>query len=167
MPTVTVPFTSVHDVDGAAAARRPSRQPRPAVDEGSTAARVFLARYGSMLVSLLAAVTGLELAWPLYAADAWPAAIAVVAGWALALAAWLHRRGWPAGTARSVLAAPAVTPAALGVLGCLSPAWLALWGPVSTVLAVALAMAAQPPAPERPPPPRPHPRLTEPPRSTP
>jgi hypothetical protein len=44
----------------------------------------------------------------------------------------------------AMLGAPAAVLAAPAALGWLSPSGLVLWGPVSTVLAVALALAAQP-----------------------
>jgi hypothetical protein len=111
----------------------------------SAAAR-FLTSWAVTLLPLLAAVVALELGWPLLDADTWPAVAAVVAGWALAAAGWLRRRGWPVRASLEVLGAPAAVLAGPAALGWLSPSGLVLWGPVSTVLAVALAMAAQPPA---------------------
>ncbi|ADB76465.1 hypothetical protein [Geodermatophilus obscurus] len=149
MSTATLLPTSVHDAD-VAAATLPARHGRPAGTGGSAAVRAFLAHYSGTLLPLLAAVTGLEVGWQMYAADTGPAAAAVVTGWALVTAAWLHRRGWQPGTVRAVIAAPAAVLAGLGALGWLAPAGLVVWGPVATVLAAAPAMAAQPPAPERP-----------------
>jgi hypothetical protein len=149
MSTAPLLPTSVHDAD-VAAATLPARHGRPAGNGGSAAVRAFLAHYSGTLLPLLAAVTGLEVGWQMYAADTWPAAAAVVTGWALVTAAWLHRRDWQPGTVRAVIAAPAAVLAGLGALGWLAPAGLVLWGPVATVLAAAPAMAAQPPAPERP-----------------
>jgi hypothetical protein len=146
MPTTTLSSGSEHG----ACKTSTARPARPAVIGDSAAVRAFLARYSGTLLPLLAAVTGLEVAWQRYAADTWPAAVAVVTGWALATAAWLHRRGWRPGTVRVVVAAPAAVLAGPAALGWLPPAGLVLWAPVSTVLAAALAMAAQPPATERP-----------------
>jgi len=132
--------------------------PLPATDthvpgppaSGSSAAVRFVTAFGATLLPLVAAVVALELAWSSSAAGTWPAAGAVVTGWALATAGWLHCRGWAAGAVLAVLAAPAAVLAAAAAAGWLTPAGLVLWGPVSTVLAAALAMAASPPI--RPPP---------------
>ncbi|MGY1682392.1 hypothetical protein [Geodermatophilus sp. SYSU D01176] len=146
MPTATLPSTSEHDAPATSTARPTG----PAGIGGSTAVRAFLARSSGTLLPLLAAVIGLEVGCGRYAADTWPAAVAVVTGWALATAAWLHRRGWQPGTVRAVIAAPAAVLAGPAALGWLPPAGLVLWGPVSTVLAAALVMAALPPAPGSP-----------------
>ena len=103
------------------------------------------------LLPLLAAVTALQFGWLWLGANTWPAAGAVVTGWALAGAGWLWCRGWPASGVLTVIAVPAVVLAGPVALGWLSPAGLVLWGPVTTVLAVAVAMAAQPLAPIGPP----------------
>ncbi|MGY1711578.1 hypothetical protein ACI8AC_18925 [Geodermatophilus sp. SYSU D00758] len=72
-------------------------------------------------------------------------------GWTLVAAGWLRRRGWPDGAVLVAPGAPAAVLAGPAALGWLSSAGLVLWGPVSTVLVVALVMAAQPPAPDAPP----------------
>ncbi|WP_448617743.1 hypothetical protein [Geodermatophilus sp. URMC 65] len=115
-------------------------RPLPAPGD-SSAVRVFLARYGATLLPLLTALVALQLGWQMVTGSTWTAA--VTAGWALAVAAWLRCRGWHVGTVLTVTGAPAVLMVALAGPG-LSPAGLVLWVPVTTVLAVALAMAALP-----------------------
>ena len=64
------------------------RVPGPSASDSSPTIR-FLTAFGATLLPLVAAavaVVTLELAWPSSAADTWPAAGAVVAGWALATA---------------------------------------------------------------------------------
>jgi hypothetical protein len=141
MSTVTAPIVP-------AVPSRTTRTP-PALGAPS-AARLFLARYSATLLPLVAALVALELGAQRITGDSWPAALAVVAGWALTVAAWLHRRGWRAGTVLAVVGVPLGLPAAPLAVDGLSPAGLALWGPVGTVLAVALAMATRPPAPAGP-----------------
>jgi hypothetical protein len=63
------------------------------------------------------------------------------------MAAWLRHRGWRAGWMHLVVWLPILVLAAPAALGWLAPAGLVLWGPVSTMLAAALAMAAHPLAP--------------------
>jgi hypothetical protein len=121
----------------------PTAQAAPAPTTGAAAAR-FLTGWAVTLLPLLAAVLALELGWPLLDADTWPTVAAVVTAWALAAAGWLRCRGWPVRTALAVLGASAAVLAAPAALGWLSPSGLVLWGPVGTVLAVALAMAARP-----------------------
>jgi len=114
------------------------------------AARAFLTRYIGTLLPLAVALVAVELGWQLLAAGTgtagqpWPVASAVACGWELVIAAWLRRCGWPTGTVVAAVAAPAAVLAAPAAAGWLSPAGLALWGPVTTVLAVVLALAAQP-----------------------
>jgi hypothetical protein len=151
MPTTTVHPTAAHRASVTVSATLP--HDRPTLSRGAghpPAVRTFLTGFGATLLPLLAAVVGLELSWQLLAGSTWPAAGAVVTGWALAGAWWLCRRGWQVGTVLAATGAPAAVLAAPAALGWLSPAGLVLWGPVSTVLAAALAMAAQPLAPERP-----------------
>ncbi|MGK5171966.1 hypothetical protein [Geodermatophilus sp. CPCC 205761] len=121
----------------------------PAAGADVTAAR-FLAGLAVTLLPLLAAVIALELGWQAFAGDAWPVAGAVAVGWALGGAAWLCRRGWRTGAVLVVTGAPAAVLAGPAALGWLSPAGLVLWGPVSTVLAAALVMAADPLGPNGP-----------------
>jgi hypothetical protein len=121
----------------------PTAQASPAPTTDAAAAR-FLTGWAATLLPLLVALVALEFAWPLLDAYSWPVAAAIVAGWALAAASWLRRRSWPARTVLTVLGAPAAVLSGPAALGWLSPSGLVLWGPVSAVLAVALAMAAQP-----------------------
>jgi hypothetical protein len=114
----------------------------------------LLTGWAVTLLPLLAAVVALELLWSLPAEVSWLATAAVVAGWALGGAGWLCHRRWPAGAMLSVIAGPAVVLALPGVLGELSSSGLVLWGPVSTVLAAALAMTVQPRLTSRPDPER-------------
>ena len=123
----------------------PAVPPRPS--QGPSAGRVFLTRYSVTLLPLLATGVGLQLGWGLMTNPSWAAAAAVTAGWALAVAGWLRQVGWQAGAVHWVTWAPAAVLTALAGPGWLSPAGLVLWGPVSAVLAVALAMAARTPAP--------------------
>jgi hypothetical protein len=154
--TVTPPT-----VGTTAAPSRPAtyRNPPPALRPGrpasvppagdSAAVRAFLARYASTLLPLAPALIALQVGWELLTHSAgapgqlWPAA-AAASGWAVAVGAWTRRRGWPTSTVIAVVAAPAAALAASAAAGWLSPAGLVLWGPVSTVLTVSLALAAQP-----------------------
>jgi hypothetical protein len=69
--------------------------------------------------------------------------VGAVGAWAAGSAAWLHRRAWPAARAHLVTwAAPAVLLAPLPGLGWLSADGLFLWSPVTTGLAVGLALAS-------------------------
>ncbi len=116
---------------------------------GSSAAMRCLTAFGATLLPLVAAVVAvvaLDSARSSTAADTWPAAGAVVTGWALAAGGWLRARGWAAGAVLAVLATPGVVLAGAAAFGWLTPAGLVLWGPVGTVLAAATAMAAHPPA---------------------
>ncbi|MGY1641258.1 hypothetical protein ACI782_09015 [Geodermatophilus sp. SYSU D00703] len=135
MPTGTTPSVIA----------RPVPSPLPA-GGAPTAAHLFVIRYSATLLPLLVAVVALELGWHRLAGDSWAAALALVTGWVPAVAAWLHRRGWRAGTVLAVVGLPLGVPAGSAAVDGLSPAGLALWGPVGTVLAVALAMVTRPPA---------------------
>jgi len=117
---------------------------RSAPPAGADPAVRFLTDVAVALLPLLAAAAALQLGWPLLEAETWPAVAAVAAGWALAGAGWLRRRRWPSDAVLAVLGVPAAVLAAPAAAGWLSPAGLVLWGPVSTVLAIALSMAAQP-----------------------
>ena len=115
---------------------------------GSPTVRAFLRRYTATLLPPLAVLVGLGLIGlgrPSPVEDSWPVAVAVTAGWGLAVAAWLTHRGWDAGTAHAVTWAPVAVLAAPAGLGWLSAPALVLWGPVGTVLAVALTTALRPP----------------------
>jgi len=121
----------------------PTVQAAPAPGTDAPAAR-FLIGWAATLLPLLAAMVALGLGWLLLDASTWPAAAAGAIGWALAAAGWLRRRGWLVRAVLAVLGAPAVVLAGPAALGWLSPGGLVLWGPVSTVLAAGLALAAQP-----------------------
>src|SRR4051794_26419366 len=155
MSTATLPPPTTGRVADATSRQAAAPLPNAAAGDGS-AARAFLLRYTVTLLSLAAALVAVQAGAQLLPEGAgtlgwgWPMSIA--AGWALAVAAWLRRRGWATGTlvAVAVGAGPAAALAIPAAAGWLSPAGLLLWGPVSTLLAVALALVAQPlPSPAR------------------
>jgi hypothetical protein len=151
MSTTTARPTAAHRASATVSATLPPTRPSLPPAAGHPAAvRTFLTGFAGTLLPLLTAVVGLELAWQLLAGSTWPAAGAVVTGWALAGAWWMYRRGWQIGSVMAATAAPVALLAGPAALGWLSPAGLVLWGPVSTVLAAALGMAAQPLASEPP-----------------
>jgi hypothetical protein len=120
------------------------RVPRPSLPApGARAAVRFLTGFSATLLPLVATAVALGLGWS-SSAQTWPVASAVVTGWTLAAAGWLHHRSWTAGAVLAVLAAPATVLAGPAALGWLTPAGLVLWGPVGSVLAAALAMTAHP-----------------------
>jgi hypothetical protein len=125
----------------------PAAQPpaaAPNADSGPTP-RQFLTGYARVLLVLLAGSAALLAGWALAHGSGWPAAVAATAGWSVTVGTWLHHRGWPAGTAHlAAWAAPAALLAPLSALGWLSADGLVLWGPISAVLAVALAAAHDP-----------------------
>jgi hypothetical protein len=99
----------------------------------------------TLLVPVIALVA-LPVGWTLSDADGWPVAIAGVAGASAVSAGWLHLRGWPPALVHLVTwAAPAAVLAPLAVLGELTADGLVLWGPMTTVLAVALALTRRTP----------------------
>jgi hypothetical protein len=133
------------------AAQPPAPATPPSTRPNATAAPTplqFLAGYAQILMVPLAGVAVLLTGWALatpVVTTGWPAAVAAAAGWSLAAAAWLRHREWPAATAHlAVWAAPATMLAPLSALGWLSADGLILWGPISAVLAVALAAAHDP-----------------------
>jgi hypothetical protein len=141
MSTATAPPPGVRDRTTAPAPQGAGRVP----------IRVFLLRYSGTVLGLVTALVALQAGWHVLAtggwvdAHPWPAAVAAVAGWTLAVAGPLRRRGAPGALVPAVswvavLAVP-------GGPGWLTPTGLVLWGPVCAVLAVALAMAARPPVP--------------------
>jgi hypothetical protein len=122
----------------------------PAVD-GPRAVRRFLAGYVGTVLPLVAGAAVLVLAWELLAdgvpaaGPRWAAAAVAVTAWAGAVVLWLHRRGRRRSTLHVVAwAGPAAVLAVPAAAGWLSPDGLVLWGPVTSVLAVALAMAERP-----------------------
>jgi hypothetical protein len=91
----------------------------------------------------------LLLGWSVLAGTAWVSShpwwtiTAATAGWVLAVAPWLRRRGWRRGTVHTVTwAAPAAVLLPLVWIGWVLPGELVLWGPLTCLLAVATAMAA-------------------------
>ena len=152
MSPATLRQPAVHDASAASVCTmRPAPSAAsPAVSDDSTVAR-FLIGVSVTLLPMLAAVVALQFGWSRLGATTWPAAGAVVTGWALAGAGWSWCRGWPANAVLTVIGAPAVVLVGPAALGWLSPAGLVLWGPVTTVLAVVAAMPAQPLAPNGPP----------------
>ena len=121
--------------------------PRPSLPAaGASAAVRFLTRFSATLLPLVATAVALGLGWS-SSAQTWPVAGVVVTGWALAATGWLHHRGWTAGAVRVVLVPPVTVLAGPAALGWMTPAELVLWGPVSTVLAAAVAMTAHPSTP--------------------
>jgi hypothetical protein len=119
--------------------------PTPLVATDGPTPRRFLTGYASTLLVPLAALVASVTSSTLLSVHGWPTTTGAVAGWGLAVAAWLHRRGWPAARAHlAAWAAPAALLVPLAPLGWLTPAGLPLWGPVSAVLGVALAAAHHP-----------------------
>ena len=117
----------------------------------SASARAFLARFARTLAVLVLSMAALLLGWdPVLGTDwasshPWLTATAATSGWVLAVAVWLRLRGWRRGPVHVVTwATPTVGLLPLIWLGWLTPDGLVLWGPVSTLFAVALAMAADP-----------------------
>jgi hypothetical protein len=107
--------------------------------------RSVLGGYARTLLVPLIGLVVLPVAWTLTASAGWPAAVAGVAAAGASSAASLFRRAWPPALVHLVTwAAPAAVLAPLAVLGELSPDGLVLWGPVTTVLAVCLALTGRP-----------------------
>jgi hypothetical protein len=143
MSTVTAPIVP-------ALPSPPPSSPTPAAG-GDSPARTFLTGYAAtLLLPLLVPIAALELGWLRFTETSWPAAVAATVAWAMAVGAWMRRRGWPGRAALTVLGAPAAALAVPAALGELSPSGFLLWALVSTALAAALAMAAQPLAPNGP-----------------
>jgi hypothetical protein len=102
----------------------------------------ILRRYVRTVGGLAAAAAVLVLAWSLAAPVPWLPAVAVSVGWSVAVAGWLS---WTTSLSRIAVHVCAwVGPAAV-LLPLIAPGWLvadglALWWPLSTLLAVALAL---------------------------
>ena len=118
-------------------------EPRPA--------RSFLGGYACTVAGLLTGLVAVVLAGrvvsgaPWVDAHPWPAAIAATLAWQVGAGAWLRRRAWPSATVHAVTwIAPTVLLAPLVGPGWLTAAGLVVWAPATTVLAAALAMAADP-----------------------
>ena len=100
----------------------------------------------TLLVPVIALVT-VPVGWTLSGAAGWPVAVAAVAAGSAVSAIWLLARGWSPTLVHLVTwAAPAAVLAPLAVLGELTADGLVLWGPMTTVLAVALALTRRTPA---------------------
>jgi hypothetical protein len=133
MSTATIPPATAHPAP-----------PAPPAADASPAIRTFLVGYVVTLLPLLAALVAMEFGWELLADDGWAPAAAAMTGWVLAVAGWLRLRGWRPGTALVVICTSVAVLAAPSAVGWLSPAGLVLWGPVTTVLTVALTLVQQP-----------------------
>jgi hypothetical protein len=106
--------------------------------------RSVLSDYARTVLVPVLGLVALPVAWTLTASAGWPAAVAGVAAASASSAASLYRRGWPPPLVHLVTwAAPAVVLAPLTALGELSPAGLVLWAPLTTMLAVCLAMTGR------------------------
>ena len=107
--------------------------------------RQFLTGYAWTLLVPVLALAGPLAGWALLPVAGWPAAVAAVTGWSLLAVGWLRRRRWPVARAHVVTwVGPATLLAPPAALGLLSADGLVLWGPVSAVLAVALAAVHDP-----------------------
>ncbi|WP_116451380.1 hypothetical protein [Blastococcus litoris] len=111
----------------------------------------FLTDYATLLPLLV----GLAILWAGWAAIAagsgWLFACGASAGWAVLASAWLHRRGWAAGTVQAIAwVAPAVVAGMSAAAGWMSPAGLVLAAPLTSVLVAALGVLAGPRPPGRP-----------------
>ncbi|NYJ07055.1 hypothetical protein [Petropleomorpha daqingensis] len=98
----------------------------------------------ALLVPVIALVA-LPVGWTLSGAAGWPVAIAAVAAAGVLSATWLRMRGWsPAPVHLVTWAAPVAVLAPLAALGELTADGLVLWAPMTTVLAVSLALTRRP-----------------------
>jgi hypothetical protein len=105
-----------------------------------------LTAWARTLAVPLAVLVALPVGWALGGAGGWPLAITGAASASAMSAIWLHLRGWsPAVLHLVTWAAPAAVLAPLAVLGELTADGLVLWGPMTTVLAVALAVTRRTP----------------------
>ena len=135
------------------ATQRPTTQPptqvppppAPRVTSDGASPGRLVAGYAQTLLVLLPAALTLVAGLTLLQVDGWPTVAAAEVGWGVAVAAWLQHRGWPAARAHlTVWIAPAAVLAVSAAVGWLAPAGLVLWGPVSSVLSVALAAVYDP-----------------------
>jgi hypothetical protein len=117
----------------------------------SAPVRRFLARYARTLAVLLVSMAVLFLGWSSVSATEWVSshpwwsAMAATTGWGLAVATWLRRQGWRRSTVHTVTwAAPAALLLPLVWIGWVLPGELVLWGPSTSLIAVATALAADP-----------------------
>jgi hypothetical protein len=124
---------------------RTSQAAEPVPAPAAPTARAFLTGYARILLVPLTALAALLTGWTAGHGTGPLLAAAAVVGWSVVVVVWLRRCGWPTATAHlAATAAPAVLLAPLAALGWLSAGGLVLWGPVSAVLAVALAAAHDP-----------------------
>jgi hypothetical protein len=125
--------------------RPPAQSGHPTGSQDGSTARRVLSGYFRLLSVPLAGALCLAAGWTLLPATGWATAAGAMAVWSSAVLAWLHRRRWRAAPAHlAAWAAPAALLAPMAALGALSPSGLALWGPVSTLLAIALVAASDP-----------------------
>jgi hypothetical protein len=117
----------------------------------ATPARAFLGRYVRAVAVTLVSSAVVLLGWGLLSTGEWVSdhpwstAGAATLGWVLAVGGWLRRRGWRRAAVHAVSwAVPAALLLPLVAIGWVSPAELALWAPLTTLLGVACAMAADP-----------------------
>jgi hypothetical protein len=104
-----------------------------------------LSAWARTLLVPLAVLLALPVGWTLTGADGWPVAVAAVGAGSAATALWL--RGWSPALVHLVSwAAPAAVLAPLAALGELTADGLILWGPMTTALAVCLALTRRTPA---------------------
>jgi hypothetical protein len=134
-------------MSAALAPEQAARAAAPAADP--RAVRAFLTRYVATLLPLLAGASVLPVAWALLAdglpagGPRWAGATVATTAWIGAVAGWLLRRGWRRGTVHAVAwAGPAAVLALPAAAGWLLADGLVLWAPATSVLVVALAMAA-------------------------
>jgi hypothetical protein len=115
-----------------------------AVPDSATAG--FLRRYVRTVGVLGVATAALVLGWTLAAPGTWLPAVLVSAGWSVAVAAWLVRTTSLGRIAVHLCAwgAPAAVLLPLTAPGWLIANGLGLWWPLSTLLAVALALPQRP-----------------------
>ena len=104
-----------------------------------------LGSWARTLLVPVVVLVALPVGWTLAAAGGWPVALAAVAAGSAVSAIWLRFHGWEAALLHLVSwVAPAAVLAPPAALGELSADGLVLWGPVTTVLALCLALTGRP-----------------------
>jgi hypothetical protein len=107
--------------------------------------RAFLTNYAATVAVPLLGLGALLTGWTLSAAAGWPAAVAAVGTLAAGTAMWLRRRTWSPGLVHLVTwGAPAALLVPSAAAGLLSADGLVLWAPMTTALAVCLALTHEP-----------------------